>query len=199
MSEEKKHRPSARFKLSKKLQSLLLIIAILLVGSALIATTFGSPVKSNQYQAVFLTNGEVYFGKITNNNLQQKIVLEDVYYLRAANALDQNSGQTAPQLNLIKLGEELHGPEDVIFIPIESVIYWENLREDGEVTQAIAASANSNNVLIGGNAQPQPMVEQPLSNQPTSQFDDVETEVIGAQDTELEVTDENGEQVVDEE
>src|SRR3989339_190500 len=40
----------------------------------------------SKYQAVFLSNGQVYFGKVTDANLQT-LVLEDIYYLRSAGNL----------------------------------------------------------------------------------------------------------------
>lgn len=100
-------------------------------------------IKKDQYQAVFLTNGQVYFGKLSNPN-SKYISLEDVYYLQVqdSKAADGQSQDSAEQLQqgepqLIKLGEELHGPEDVMKVSQSQVTFWENLKSDSKVVKAI--------------------------------------------------------------
>ena len=36
-----------------------------------------------------------------------------------------------------ELGGELHGPEDVMYVSREQVLFWENLKDDGKVATAI--------------------------------------------------------------
>lgn len=92
-------------------------------------------VSGSKWQAVFLTNGQVYFGHLDNYN-RKYLRLQNVYYLQAAQPLQQ--GQQAPaNLNLVKLGNELHGPEDTMFIPKDRVLFWENMKEDSQVAQGI--------------------------------------------------------------
>jgi hypothetical protein len=59
------------------------------------------------------------------------VKLSSVYYLRTAGDLS-DAGAT---INLIKLGGELHGPEDVLHIPVEKILYWENLKDSSAVVQ----------------------------------------------------------------
>jgi hypothetical protein len=95
-------------------------------------------VKGKQYQAVFLTNGQVYFGKVSRTD-SSYLKLTDIYYLQVQQQVqpkDQNQGQQ-PQVSLAKLGGELHGPEDVMYISRQQVLFWENLKDDGKVTKAI--------------------------------------------------------------
>lgn len=97
-------------------------------------------VKKDQFQAVFLNGGQVYFGKLVEVD-RATIAMSDIYYLR----VNQNSGavqpesadQSAPDISLAKLGKELHGPEDVMFINKDQVLFWENLTNDGAVVKAI--------------------------------------------------------------
>ncbi len=86
-------------------------------------------VEADKLQAVFLQNGQVYFGHLKKAG-GDYAVLENVYYLKT-----QTGGQTAA--NLVKLGNELHGPEDAMFIPNNQIAFWENLRSDSQVTKAI--------------------------------------------------------------
>lgn len=97
-------------------------------------------VKKNQYQAVFLTNNQVYFGKVIDMN-PNTITLRDVYYLRnASNSTKDQQQQTdqQQQVSLAKLGEsEVHGPEDEMHLDRRQVLFWENIRDDSQVTKAI--------------------------------------------------------------
>lgn len=86
-------------------------------------------IDSNKLQAVFLANGQVYFGHLKKEK-GNYTTLENVYYLRTPAA-----GQTAT--NLVKLGSELHGPENTMFIPNTQISFWENLKNDSQVVQLI--------------------------------------------------------------
>ncbi len=98
--------------------------------------------KSGKYQAVFLTNGQVYFGKISDTD-DTYITLEDIYYLQVSPAQGSSttgqpqSQQQQGQLTLVKLGNELHGPEDKMKINRDQILFFEDIKEDGRVMQAI--------------------------------------------------------------
>lgn len=99
-------------------------------------------VKSSDYQAVFLTNGQVYFGKLSDTH-DQYATLTDIYYLQVNQPQIQGSQQTQqqaqaqPQLQLVKLGNELHGPMDEMKINREHILFHESLKPEGKVVQAI--------------------------------------------------------------
>lgn len=93
-----------------------------------------------KWQAVFLANGQVYFGKLSGIN-RTYVTLSDIYYLQVSQPLQQpaeGAPQQQPNINLIKLGDELHGPENTMYIERSKVLFWENLRNDGRVVQAIS-------------------------------------------------------------
>jgi len=97
----------------------------------------------SKYQAVFLSNGQVYFGKVTDAN-QQTLVLEDIYYLRTAGSLQTSVEQPAAtteadNFSLVKLGNEIHGPEDKMSINLSQVLFVEDLKADSKVVEAIRA------------------------------------------------------------
>ena len=91
------------------------------------------PSKPNIYQAVFLNNGQVYYGIISDSQ-GQFYTLEDVYYVLKQNPKEEG-GQ--PQLSLVKMGKEFHGPEDLIYINRDQIVYVENLKPKGEVVLKI--------------------------------------------------------------
>jgi len=87
----------------------------------------------SDWQAVFLTGGQVYYGKLVDTQ-GDFYKLQDVYYIRAVPA--KEDGQQ-PQLTLVKMGNELHGPEDMILLNKDHILYVENLRADGKVMKGI--------------------------------------------------------------
>jgi hypothetical protein len=106
---------------------------------------------SGDYQAVFLNNGQVYFGKLKYQ--RGWIKLKDVYYLQVTDPLqgaeerENISVNTEQNIQLIKLGSELHGPEDEMFIEKNEVMFWENMKDDSKVLQSIRDYISKNNGL----------------------------------------------------
>ena len=98
-------------------------------------------IESSKYQAVFLTDGQIYYGKLTVLNDRQ-YKLTNVFYIlsqnenKTANA-DGETAETQNNAQLIKMGNELHGPEDAMMINRDHVLFYENLKPDGKVTQTI--------------------------------------------------------------
>ena len=95
-------------------------------------------VNSSEYQAVFLTNGQAYFGKITDIS-GNFLTIKNIYYLQAgqtAQPKDATSTSSTP-LSLVKLGSEIHGPEDQMNIARSQILFYENLKNNSQVVQAI--------------------------------------------------------------
>lgn len=99
-------------------------------------------VDGNKLQAVFLTNDQVYFGKITDLN-SKYVVLSNIYYLRTQSG-DTNTTTANNNVSLVKLGCELHKPYDRMVINRDQVQFWENLQSDGQVAEAVASYAKTN-------------------------------------------------------
>lgn len=119
-------------RMNKKTVALaILVIAIL----AIVGMNYKKLSSTNAaYQAVFLNNGQVYFGKLSNENGQYP-KLRDVFYVQV----------TQPQnINLVKLGSELHGPTDEMKISRTQILFIENLRADSQVVQSILQYKKSN-------------------------------------------------------
>ncbi len=97
----------------------------------------GQLVDNNKEQAVFLTNGQVYFGKLKEVN-SEFFNLQSIYYLNSQSQTDSSSSSSqATSFSLVKLGCELHGPADQMVINRQQVSFWENLKTDGKVAKAI--------------------------------------------------------------
>lgn len=132
-------------------QVLLLLLYVIIAAAVVFAvvTTKGfgllnkSSSASSGWQSVFLDNGQVYFGHLKGES-GQFATLTDIYYLQVdqqsnlqpdKNAKDQT--QTQPKLTLIKLGSELHGPQDQMQINRDHILFVENMKSDSKVVSAI--------------------------------------------------------------
>lgn len=146
--------------------TILVGIALLLVALALYAGLSKPGAESNQinvkqYQAVFLSNGQVYFGKITDLN-NKYLVLEQVFYIENNSPPTNNQTQQNSNYALRKLGSsELHLPEDKMVINRDTVTFWENLKDSGQVVTKIgeyyknpagSSSSDSTNTETGQSA-----------------------------------------------
>lgn len=125
---------------------LLLIILVIVLIMALASWIVWSKLKTSptaidsaKYQAVLLTNGESYFGKLADLN-EKFMRLTDIFYLQSqANEDEDAETELTDESNfqLIKLGAEIQGPEDEMIISKDQIIYYENLKPDGKVSDAI--------------------------------------------------------------
>lgn len=97
--------------------------------------------KASGYSAVFLANGQVYFGRVFSS-WGQYLTLTDVFYLRIQRQLqppqeEEGADGVKRETQLIKLGEELHGPVDEIKINRDQVLFMEKMKSDSRVVQGI--------------------------------------------------------------
>ena len=111
------------------------------------STSLGAAVDSSKFQAVFLVGGQIYFGKLEEVN-SQYLKLSNVFYIKPATAETnpdsetQDSETSQNDMTLVKLGDEVHGPEDAMMINRDQLLFFENLRPDGRVVQLIQNHAS---------------------------------------------------------
>jgi hypothetical protein len=118
--------------------ALLILSIALYVGIAKPSNSQSKYVDSGKMQAVFLNGGQVYFGKISTIN-SSYMRITDIYYLRVNQQVQPNGSTSGNQdISLVKLGCELHGPQDSMVVNQQQVIFWENLKSDGQVAKAVA-------------------------------------------------------------
>lgn len=122
----------------------ILLLIVLIIGAiafSIIRSGTASTIDSSKQQAVFFTNGQVYFGKLSVVN-KDYMRLTNVWYLQAKNSQNKTdpqaaTAQDASDVELIKLGAEIHGPTDEMVINRDQVLFYENLKTDGKVSQSI--------------------------------------------------------------
>lgn len=119
---------------------LLVLIVAILGGWFWYQNSPAAAIDSSKYQAVFFSNGQVYFGKLQMSG-GGYMKLSDIFYLQSTSQDPKNPQQTSSSsdVQLIKLGDEIHGPVDEMVIAKDQILFFENLKTDGKVSQSIAA------------------------------------------------------------
>lgn len=145
--------PSKKKTPLKKRAKLLLGIGGAVLVVALLWWAIGTTIQNSKtaidpskYQAVFFTNGQVYFGKLSPYN-DSYMLLNEVYYLQTNDSEGDNPQETSTSdanVQLIKLGEEIHGPLDEMIVSRDQVLFYENLSPEGKVVQSIEQYKRSN-------------------------------------------------------
>lgn len=148
MSEQLHHSVESQRPKSKKHNTLIrrallgvLVIALIILGaiSALKLVTGDKP-AGDRYQAVFLDNGQVFFGKLKNTD-GSYLTLEKAFYTQKqdlpADATAEQKTATSNNVSLVKVGDEVYGPESTMRIKAEQVLFWQDLKSDSKVAKAI--------------------------------------------------------------
>lgn len=117
------------------------VVTLLLLALVALVAIFGrqylqrppglaDQIDKNAYQAVFLTGGQVFFGKAAVGD--GSLALSDVFYLTT------NTDPSQSQIGaLLKRGSEIHGPREPMLIELGQILYVENMRDDSQVVAAI--------------------------------------------------------------
>lgn len=130
------------------------VVILLVVGGIYLSrmwvagTSLPGDLSNDEVKAVFLQNGQVYFGKVTSAN-KDFLRIETPYYLQTRTVLQEPVEEGAQptkkqQLSLTALGGkglQIHGPEKEMFVLWDKILYIENLREDSEVVKLIKSSS----------------------------------------------------------
>lgn len=122
---------------------LYIVIAAAVVFAVVSTKGFGLLNKSTSnsgWQAVFVDNGQVYFGHLSGQT-GQFATLTDIYYLQVDQQTDLQKGKDTtaaqPKITLIKLGNELHGPQDKMTINRDHILFIEDMKSDSKVVSSI--------------------------------------------------------------
>lgn len=125
----KKHAPTVAA-ISLLVLTLVGLVSVLLLKNSLKYDHFDKNdfIDQATFQAIFLTNDQIYFGHLKNIN-PDYLLLSDVHYVKLNKDGD---GQ------IVKLGvNEPHGPQDKMIINKDQVLYWENLKPSSQVIETV--------------------------------------------------------------
>lgn len=114
----------------------------IIVAAVVIIIVVVAYMRYTAWRGVFLTNNQAYFGHVLWVPFSSTVTLRDVYYVQMSGPIQPASEGNQPQLTVIKLGSEIHGPRDVMMIPKSSVLFFEDLRADAPIVRAIEEYQN---------------------------------------------------------
>lgn len=123
---------------------IILLLNIIIGGWLAYRTLSATKNDPSQYQAVFLNDGQVYFGKMHNLD-SEYVKLSNVYYLQNQSensALDPQNIENQSGMELVALTSRVHGPEDDMFIKSDNILFFQNLKPDSRVSDAIRNYGN---------------------------------------------------------
>lgn len=113
----------------------ILIAVIVFVLAFVIVKTWDfvitPPLGHAKYQAVFLSNGQTYFGRYLDR-LGPYVKIEDAFYIQQTPA--RTEGAPA-DTKIVRRGAELHQPPGEMVIPKSAILFVEDLRPDSQVAQ----------------------------------------------------------------
>ena len=92
--------------------------------------------SSSDYVAVYMENSKVYFGKMEGADSDEP-KLTDVFTLNVNTS--QAEGSDAPQTDfeLVKMTDQFQSPTDLLVLSRNKILYWEPLKDDSRVVEAI--------------------------------------------------------------
>jgi hypothetical protein len=83
------------------------------------------------YQAIFLANGQTYFGRYYDR-IGSYAKIEDVYYLQQTQAANPDQ---VPDTKLVRRGKELHAPAARMLVPKSAILFVEDLTAESPIAQ----------------------------------------------------------------
>lgn len=125
---------------------LAIIVAVVIVAGAAWYFLRGrddSGVDSSKYQAVFLENNQVYFGKLYGYNTGHPY-LKNVWYIETQPGQSDTSKAptSSSQMQLKHLTDAVHGPDDEMLLNKSQILFVENLSGNSQVVKLINSSKN---------------------------------------------------------
>jgi len=84
-----------------------------------------------RYQAVFLANGQTYFGHYVDR-LGPYVKIENAFYIQQTPSEDE---EQPAQSKIVRRGSELHHPSAFVLVPKSAILFVEDLRADSSVAQ----------------------------------------------------------------
>ena len=121
-------------RISRALPAKLGLFAALFVATLLIVQWWDFTMPSvgrPTYQAVFLVNGQTYFGRYYDR-LGPYAKVENAFYIQQTRSENLDA---APESKLVRRGSELHEPTSAMLIAKSAILFVEDLQEGSSVSE----------------------------------------------------------------
>jgi hypothetical protein len=92
------------------------------------------PALRAPYQAVFLANGQTFFGRYYER-IGAYVKIDDAYYIQQVPDPDPSK---PPLTRIVRRGSELHGPERSMLVPRTTVLFVEDLSDSSPIAEYLA-------------------------------------------------------------
>ena len=126
-----------------------IIVVVAVLWSGYTSWQSHRPNTSGPRQAIFLGDGQTYFGYASSLR-NQTVTLVDVYFLRPQASATNTPTSTAvdtTKIDLLKLGlggaDDLVGSQDKMVINRDAIKYIEDMRDDSQINKKISDYLNS--------------------------------------------------------
>lgn len=100
--------------------------------------TLPAPGRST-YQAVFLSNGQTYFGRYYDR-IGPYVKIVDPHYITQSG--DPNDPERPPESRVVRRGAELHTPLREMLVPRTSVLFVEDLSAGSPIAQFMSTQGS---------------------------------------------------------
>ena len=130
--------------------SVLVLLVVLIIAGIWIGMWFTSqlqpvsPSGASPYTAVYMTTGDIYFGKY---NRFPKPHMTDVWFLQRTT--DQSNQQ---KFGIVPFANAFWGPVDTVNFNENQILFWANLRNDSQIVKVLEnpSAAQQGGVIPAG-------------------------------------------------
>lgn len=122
------------------------LIALLIAGLSYVAASwwdFTVPsLGEARYQAVFLTNGQAYFGHF-RDRIGPYARVDDAYYIQTQEGETSADGTAQPPgSKLVRRGVELHAPRQPFYVAKSAIVFVEDVGSASEIAKFMDQDAH---------------------------------------------------------
>ncbi len=115
---------------------LLLAALIILVGVVSFIVTRNGNAHSKMRSVVVMNNGQTYFGYLSDTD-KPFFTLKDVYYPHDPASVKNINPDVKKKVSLFRYGDEVYGPEALMRINRDDVVYYSVMRDNSKINEAI--------------------------------------------------------------
>ena len=116
---------------------ILIFTSISLWQNGIVRNTIQILKYRDSYQAVFLNNGQVYFGNVTEIT-NKYIILKDPYSIKLQQTqADEEGSATQSEVKLLSIEDEFYKPVGYMLIEKSGILFIEELQDSSQIINII--------------------------------------------------------------
>lgn len=115
---------------------LVIAVAIVVVGVTSFIISKNRSSNSGARDVVVMNNGQTYFGYLSDTD-KPFVTLRDVYYPQDPASVKNTNQDIKKRVSLFRFGDEVFGPESVMHLNREDIVYFSTMRDNSKINEAI--------------------------------------------------------------